>query len=312
MLAGLGLLILIVSSLLIGISAGLAMGSLLQRIRRALSRLFAATVISLISILGFSGGSSILISGEGLILYIPISIIAALCSGLMSVAFSIAIEKMLRIKPAVWGARGFSGGLESGGLPKYILVAFVSSLSLGVLLGGDIDPGLMLLASQILLLILMLVVGIDLGLDPVTLRSSLSASMRCWYVWLGAIVGSTVSGLLILGLFGVRVSLISSLAMGWYTYIASYVYTSYGARDAIYAFLQNYFREVLTYVAIPLLSRSTRSASLIAFGGVTTMDNTLPAIVSYLGREYTFIAISSGIILTMIVPLIVPIVDGMW
>lgn len=313
MLVGLWLLILVILCLAAGISVGLAMSSFLRRVRRAISILFSANVIILIVVLGFSGGSSISFSGVDLFLYIPISIIAAMLSGLLSVASSLAIERIVGYRLMFSNAKQIYGGIASNNnIPKYIIVAFVLSLSLGFLSGGAIDPGAMLPASQILLLALMIIVGIDLGADPEMLRSSIAASLRCWHVWLGAILGSLFSGILVAIVFGVRVSLASSLAMGWYTYIASYVYALYGAQYSIYAFLQNYFREMLTYIVLPLLSRSFRSVSLIAFGGVTTMDNTLPAVISTLGREYTFAAISSGIVLTMLVPLIVPVIDSLW
>jgi uncharacterized membrane protein YbjE (DUF340 family) len=58
-----------------------------------------------------------------------------------------------------------------------------------------------------------------------------------------------------------------------------------------------------------MLSKKIRSASLIAYGGVTIMDNALPVYMAYQEKEYYFIAISNGVILTMLAPAVVQTTD---
>jgi uncharacterized membrane protein YbjE (DUF340 family) len=47
---------------------------------------------------------------------------------------------------------------------------------------------------------------------------------------------------------------------------------------------------------------------LISVGGATTMDDTLPVYVSVLGRDYSVASISNGLLLTVVVPIVVPLV----
>jgi uncharacterized membrane protein YbjE (DUF340 family) len=46
----------------------------------------------------------------------------------------------------------------------------------------------------------------------------------------------------------------------------------------------------------------------VASGGATSMDSTLPIIVTASGKEYAMISVFSGIVLTILVPFLVPFV----
>jgi uncharacterized membrane protein YbjE (DUF340 family) len=188
-------------------------------------------------------------------------------------------------------------------------MTFIASTSFGAIAGLSVDKEHISLISDILLIVLIYSVSVEMGMDRDSIRRSIHAASKYWYVWVGTIIGSLMSGMVIQYIFNIRFSISSSLAMGWYSYIAGYTYTSYGEEASLYSFLQNYFREASTYIVIPMLSKKIRSASLIAYGGVTTMDNTLPVYMAYLGKEYYFIAISNGVILTMLAPAVVQTTD---
>jgi Predicted membrane protein len=124
------------------------------------------------------------------------------------------------------------------------------------------------------------------------------------YLPIGAILGSFISGLFIYLLILKQYVLVSSLGMGWYTYTSSFLLSTYGIEASFFGFLQNYLRELLTFFLIPFLSRYFKSYSLIAFGGATTMDNTLPVYILILGKQSTAACLINGIIITFAVPLI--------
>ena len=75
----------------------------------------------------------------------------------------------------------------------------------------------------------------------------------------------------------------------------------------VIALLSNIFREVLTILLVPLLARFFGKLAPIASGGATCMDTTLPVIHRHLGPRYAVLAAISGIVLTMLVPVLVPL-----
>jgi len=278
--------------------------------RRIVFPVFRISVILLVVVLGFSGGSSMALYeyiSTFYISYLYISITAALLSGLLSVTSSALLERILGSHINIKTSPPSS--VSTPIFPMAILIAFIASTSFGAITGLPVDKERISLISDILLIVLIYSVSVELGIDRDSIRRSIYATPKYWYVWVGTIIGNLMSGMILQYIFSMRFSISSSLAMGWYSYIAGYTYTAYGEEVSLHSFLQNYFREASTYIVIPMLSERIRSASLIAYGGVTTMDNTLPVYMAYLGKEYYFIAISNEVILTMLAPVVVQTTD---
>ena len=77
------------------------------------------------------------------------------------------------------------------------------------------------------------------------------------------------------------------------------------------AFLSNIFRETLSFFFIPLFARLGQSNLAIASGGATTMDVTLPILEKSAGPEGVLPALAHGIILSLLVPFVVPWMFGL-
>jgi len=75
----------------------------------------------------------------------------------------------------------------------------------------------------------------------------------------------------------------------------------FGAELGTLGFVANFFRELLTITAIPLMVKLDKYAP-VASGGATTMDTTLPVIMRYCGSDMLITAFSNGLILTLIAP----------
>jgi len=120
-----------------------------------------------------------------------------------------------------------------------------------------------------------------------------------------ALGGAVVASVAVTPLSGVgfNANLAAALGMGWYSFtgpaLAAYVSPYYG----VAAFLVNFFREQLTYVLVPAVRRN--QVGLLALGGATTMDDTLPVFVSTFGPESGVSAAVNGVLLTLLVPLMV-------
>jgi uncharacterized membrane protein YbjE (DUF340 family) len=71
------------------------------------------------------------------------------------------------------------------------------------------------------------------------------------------------------------------------------------------ALLSNILREIITLLATPILVLYFGKLAGIASGGATSMDTTLPVITRYSGKEWSIIAVFSGVVLTILVPFLV-------
>jgi len=72
------------------------------------------------------------------------------------------------------------------------------------------------------------------------------------------------------------------------------------------AFLTNLFRELLAFLFVPVLSARLGMLTAIAPCGATAMDTTLPLIQRTAGPTAAVIAFLSGLVLSLVVPILIP------
>lgn len=214
-------------------------------------------------------------------------------------ALSVALASML---PFALSSRGRGAQSPSG---SGVSAVAVSALLAGIAVGYFVQAPY---ASAIepILLVLLFLAGADIGrlkglrLSPrlaavplVSLASSLAAGLA-FYLWLG-------------------VSPAVAVGMGWYSFTGPYLLSASG--DAVLGtlgFLANFFREQLTFVLTPLLAGRVQPDAALAIGGATTMDNTLPLYRSVYGAEAVVPAVVNGVVLTLAVPVVVPLVYSLF
>ena len=73
------------------------------------------------------------------------------------------------------------------------------------------------------------------------------------------------------------------------------------------AFLSNLFRESTAFLLIPLLAGFGKQRAAISVCGATSMDVTLPMIDKFCGVDYVPLSLAHGILLTLVVPFLVPV-----
>ncbi|MCV2401890.1 LysO family transporter [Marinomonas sp. C2222] len=96
---------------------------------------------------------------------------------------------------------------------------------------------------------------------------------------------------------------------GWYS-LSGILITGLG--DPILgttAFLLDLGREILILMLIPFLSRISSHIS-VGFSGATAMDFTLPMLGKFHGADIVPICISSGLIMSLLVPILIPLFLG--
>ncbi len=186
-------------------------------------------------------------------------------------------------------------------------------LLIGLAFGRLILPGAwtgnMSMAITVLLGIVVFCAGVDVGCKKTVLQKLKEFRFRVILVPFGTVIGSVLGGIAA-GLF-LRMPLNESAAvsagLGYYS-LAVGLFTEMGAPHlAALSFLSNNLREILSLVIIPVVAKHVGKLPSIAPGGATTMDVTLPVISRYTDEETTIIAMINGVILTIVVPLLVPL-----
>lgn len=98
-----------------------------------------------------------------------------------------------------------------------------------------------------------------------------------------------------------------SAGFGYYS-LASFMISKLGNQTlGILALISNLFRELFTIIFSPILAKCFGNLAPIVSGGATSMDTTLPSILNASGKEYSAISIFNGIVLTIVVPIIIPL-----
>jgi uncharacterized membrane protein YbjE (DUF340 family) len=194
----------------------------------------------------------------------------------------------------------------------WILLFFVAGIVLSVY---EITPRILghENVSTATLYTMMIFVGAGIGSDPRALDILKQTSLHILIVPVIVIIGS-IGGSLIIAQFLDNVSSANGMAVGagfgYYSLSAIIIGKISGGEMGVIALLSNIFREVITLVAAPLMVRWFGQLGAIVSGGATAMDTTLPVIVKATGKEYAVISIFSGIVLSVLVPVLVPLLLG--
>ncbi|ADD68915.1 protein of unknown function DUF340 membrane [Denitrovibrio acetiphilus DSM 12809] len=163
--------------------------------------------------------------------------------------------------------------------------------------------------TQTSLIILLFLIGFDIGNNRESLRALIKADRNALLIPAGTIIGTLAGGFV--------VSLITSLSanegmaiaagFGWHSLSGIMLAEMKGSDIGAIAFLSNVFRENIAILSMPLLAKMVGSHAAIATGGATTMDVTLPVIEKFCGKNAAILGFINGVILSTLVPIILPL-----
>jgi len=190
----------------------------------------------------------------------------------------------------------------------FSLIAFIAAgLALGLVL-PELDGGLVSSLSSWILYALLFLIGMQFSQSGVSLRGAF-LDPRILVVPVATAVGSLGAGLLLVPLFGLGPGKAMALVggFGWYSLSGAIIADLGDPALGSAAFLANMVREALALLTIPFLSRSPMPQLAIAVGGATAMDVTLPLIEEGAGPGIVPASFASGALLSLAVPLIVPL-----
>ncbi|ELA8174468.1 lysine exporter LysO family protein [Vibrio alginolyticus] len=186
----------------------------------------------------------------------------------------------------------------------------LESVKLIVVVGGGLVVGLLLpidlswvdTASEWILFLLLFFIGIQLRNSGLTLRQILLN--RQGMAIAAVVIATCMLGGVLAAVF-LDLPLYQALAMasgfGWYSLAGILMGDAFGPVFGGASFLIELMRELVALVAIPLFIRSY-PCTAIGYAGATAMDFTLPVIQTTGGVRCVPVAIVSGFILSLLVP----------
>ena len=187
----------------------------------------------------------------------------------------------------------------------------MESAKLILVVGSGLIAGLVLpigldwvdTASEWILFVLLFFIGIQLRNSGLTLRQIL-LNKHGMVIALTIIVTSMIGG--VIAAYLLDIPLFKALAMssgfGWYSLAGILMGDAFGPVYGGASFMLELLRELVALVLIPVLIRSYPCTS-IGYAGATAMDFTLPVIQTTGGVRCVPIAIVSGFILSLLVPI---------
>jgi uncharacterized membrane protein YbjE (DUF340 family) len=80
-----------------------------------------------------------------------------------------------------------------------------------------------------------------------------------------------------------------------------------GAALGSVSLIANIFRELFCLLATPLLARLLGPLSAVAAAAAPAMDTCLPVLSRFTGDRFAVIAVFNGLVITILVPLFIPL-----
>lgn len=186
-----------------------------------------------------------------------------------------------------------------------VKLIFVVAGGLVVGLIAGIDLGWVDKASEAILLLLLFMIGIQLRNSGMTLKQIL-LNKKGMLIALTIISTSLPGGLIAAWLLDLpyQHGLAMASGFGWYSLAGILIGDSLGPVMGGVAFLNELMRELIALSLIPMIIARYPSTA-IGYAGATAMDFTLPIIQSCGGIRCVPIAIVSGFILSLLVPVLI-------
>ena len=164
------------------------------------------------------------------------------------------------------------------------------------------------LLIQFGLYLLLFFIGIDIGKNDNILNDLKKLNKKVLFLpfitIISSLAGGAVASILLPLSMGESVAI--SAGMGWYSFSAIELSTVSVELGGI-AFLSNIFRELLAIFLIPVIAKKIGSFESVSVAGATAMDSVLPIINRSNPAEISIISFYSGLVISIVVPILVNI-----
>lgn len=243
-------------------------------------------------------------------------------------AFLITVAAMAGSVLALWLLRRFvlrldrqgrpagSGGEEETGgeggqkadnsLTKWIVGAVAAGMLAGYFLVPD---AIVAYCGQVIdlgLYLLLFLVGMDMGRQGTIMADIKAAGYKVLLIPVvvaaGSLGAAALAGLVLD--IGPKDAMAVAAGMGWYS-LAPTLLAPYSLPVSAVCFLSNVMREVFSILTIPLVARRIGFVEAVSLPGAAAMDTVLPVVVGATHERITIYSFTSGVVLSLAVPLLV-------
>lgn len=191
-------------------------------------------------------------------------------------------------------------------------IILLITIIVGIIMGLYVFPENILLyidqGVTIGLCIMLFFVGIDIGKNKKVFNKIKRLGWKIILIPFSIAIGSIVGAMLIS--YVIKLPLWEAAAvgsgMGWYSLSAVIIDQLHSTRLGAIGFLSNVMRELLAILTLPIIAKYSKHLYTIAPAGATAMDTTLPIIARYTSPEITIMAFISGVVLSTMIPFLVP------
>lgn len=187
------------------------------------------------------------------------------------------------------------------------------SVLFGIIFGYFIAPEIIVQNIDLIidfgLCLLLFFVGIDIGKNRNIIDDVKSYGFKIFLIPAMIVLG-TLFGSMLASLF-LKLSIFETVAvgagLGWYT-LSAIELSKHSAELGTIAFLANVSREVIALIIIPIIAKKMGHVEAIAPAGATAMDTSLPVITKATSSSISILSFFSGVILSFLVPILVPLI----
>ena len=195
------------------------------------------------------------------------------------------------------------------GLTKWIVTTVVAGMGIGYFVFSGRSTAWCGTIIDVGLYILLFLVGTDMGQQGNVLQDIKDAGFKVLLVpgavVIGTLLFSFAAGFLLP--LQIKETVAAGAGFGWYS-LAPTLLAPYSLTLSAIAFLSNVLREIFSIIAIPFVSRSIGYLECVSLPGAAAMDTVLPVIVGATHERITVYAFLSGLILSLLVPILVPLI----
>lgn len=188
-------------------------------------------------------------------------------------------------------------------------VKYLITVLIGIAIGYGVQMHIahVELLISALLLIILFIIGFQLRQQNISLKTVLLNKVGLMITLL-VVISSLAAGIIAAKMLAlpIRTGLILTSGFGWYTLSGILTGQVVSQQFGTIAFFIDFIRELIAIVMIPLVGRLNVLIP-IGYSGATAMDFTLPIIKINLGERVVPIAMTSGLLLTILVPIMIPL-----
>lgn len=198
-------------------------------------------------------------------------------------------------------------GKADNSLTKWIVAAVISGMLAGYFLLPDGVVELCGTAIDVGLYLLLFLVGLDMGKQGNMISDIRAAGWKVLLVPMAVVVGTLLAAV-VGGLFlplGIKDAVAATAGYGWYS-LAPTLLAPYSLTVSAVAFLSNVMREIFSILLIPFVARYIGYVECAALPGAAAMDTVLPVVVGATHERITLYSFTSGVVLSLLVPVVVP------